>query len=271
MLVETMAHLIVERERAVKRVSIKVQIARRASERADGLLDAPGARKEDEDITLGRILHRLSDELGDRRGEIIARLDVLDLDGEGAPLTDDLGCVEITADGVSLQGCRHHHEQQFLAYRADLLEHGQREIGMHAALVKLVEDDAADILEQRISVQPSKQHPLGDDLEASVFANAAIEPDAIADLVAEALFSLASDARGDRARGDAARLQHEDLLIIGDQIARVEQRWGKSGGLPRAGWRLEHDLAVSFQGLDDVLEDIVDGQMAQGLSPAQVL
>ena len=80
------------------------------------------------------------------------------------------------------------------------------------ALVKFVENDGAEVGEQRIVLQPRRQHAFGHDQQPRVGAEAALETDLPADLAAERPAALGGDARGDRARGDAAWLQQDDAV-----------------------------------------------------------
>ena len=81
---------------------------------------------------------------------------------------------------------------------------------MHAALVELVEDDRSEIREQRILLQARRQHALGRDEQTRRGAEPALEADLPADLAADRPAALVGDARGDRARGDAPRLQQNE-------------------------------------------------------------
>ena len=58
------------------------------------------------------------------------------------------------------------------------------EVGVDAALVKLVEDEGAEAGEQRILLQPGGQDPFGRDEQLRVAVNG-VEPDLPSDLVAE--------------------------------------------------------------------------------------
>ena len=62
----------------------------------------------------------------------------------------------------------------------------QAEVGVHAALVELVEDDRRNVREQRILLQARGQHALGGDEHARVGREAALEPDVPADFARRA-------------------------------------------------------------------------------------
>ena len=102
---------------------------------------------------------------------------------------------------------------QIVARAPGLPRQRDREIGVDAALVKLVEDDGAEVGEQRIALQPRGQDAFGDDEQPRVGAEAALEADLPADLAAERPAALVGDPRGDRARGDAPRLQQDDGTV----------------------------------------------------------
>ena len=68
------------------------------------------------------------------------------------------------ASGLGRERRRHHDELQLRPRLAlQLAHHGQRQVGVEAALVELVEDDHADALEERVGLQHAHEQPLGDD------------------------------------------------------------------------------------------------------------
>ena len=88
-----------------------------------------------------------------------------------------------------------------------------REIGVNASLVELVEDDGGEVGEQRIALQPRGQDAFGDDQQPGVGAEAAVETHLPADLAANRPAAFFGDARGNRPRGDAARLQQDERTV----------------------------------------------------------
>ena len=118
---------------------------------------------------------------------------------------------------------RHHDDAQVVARAPRLARQRDRQIGVDAALVELVEDDRREIGEQRIGLQPRGQDAFGDDEQAGVGAEAAVEAHLPADLAAERPAALVGDPRGDRARRHATRLQQDDRAV-GDQRRRDARR-----------------------------------------------
>ena len=117
---------------------------------------------------------------------------------------------------------------QIVARAPRLPRQRDREIGVDAALVKLVEDDGAEVGEQRIALQPRGQDAFGHDEQPRVGGEAALEADLPADLAAERPAAFVGDARGDRARGDAARLQQDDRTV-GRERRRNTRRLAGAG------------------------------------------
>ena len=83
----------------------------------------------------------------------------------------------------------------------------EAEVGVEAALVKLVEDEKADAVERRIALQAAREHAFGDDLDARARADARVATHAIADRLANALRRAAGPggARRRASRVAAAR------------------------------------------------------------------
>ena len=95
-----------------------------------------------------------------------------------------------------------------------------REVGVDAAFVKLVEDDGVEIGEQRIGLQAAPSARLRSlPAAGSSRAEAALEADLPADLVAERPAALVGDTCGHGARGHAARLQ-QNHRAVGEQRRR---------------------------------------------------
>jgi hypothetical protein len=122
----------------------------------------------------------------------------------------------------------------------------EADVSLQVALVELVEDHAGDTLERGVVLQHSGQDALGDDLDARARADAGLEARAIADAFAVGFPEQPGHAPGDRARGDAARLQHHDAPVLPPR--RIEQHQRHQGALAGPGRGLEHGLAATGQG-----------------------
>jgi hypothetical protein len=123
----------------------------------------------------------------------------------------------------------------------------ETDVRVQAALVELVEDHGRDAAERRIALQHPREYAFRDDLEARRRAHACLQPHAVADGRARALAERRGHPRGDGSRGEAARLEQDDLLAARPRL--LEQRERHDGALARAGRRDEHRvLAVGQRG-----------------------
>ena len=128
---------------------------------------------------------------------------------------------------------------------------------MHAALVEFVEDDRAERREQRIGLQPRRQHAFGRDEKPRARAEAALEPDLPADLAADGPASFICDAPRDGTRHHAARLKQHHGPIVG-------KRRRNAGRLPRAGLCGDDDGARAADTIEDGVEVRVDRKRNHG-------
>ncbi len=143
---------------------------------------------------------------------------------------DDLGA-QPAGEALGLDGRAHRDERQIGAPRyAQVQEQREREVPFEVALVHLVEDDRTDIGQLRVAQEPPGEHALGHEDEARRWAHHLLEAHRVADRLAGALAQLLCDAERRHLRGDAAWLQHEDLLARRDG---VEQRSGHARRLAR--------------------------------------
>ena len=107
-----------------------------------------------------------------------------------------------------------------------------RDIGIHAALVKLVDHDGSESREQRVALQARAQHAFGRDQEAGVAGEAALEPDLPSDLEADRPAALVRNPARDGSRRHPPRLQKDERPV-------VNKRRRNARGLPCA--RLRRD------------------------------
>ena len=150
---------------------------------------APGRKTS---TSPGSVRHRLQrhprracfDRLRPRLTPAGAAADVVRVDVERAPggAHDDRAVAEQSRDGRAVERGRHHQQAQVVA-QVPLRVERQREaeVGLQVALVELVEDHAADVLERRIVLQQARQDAFGDDFDARRGTDARLEPRAIAD------------------------------------------------------------------------------------------
>lgn len=178
------------------------------------------------------------------RSGVDRSLNVFDCDREGASggFEDRRGLFilrEVLRNGGGVQRGGHDDDTQV---RPDgglhFAQHGQGQVGVDAALVKLVEHDAAHAFKEGVVLQPAGEDAFGQDMQPRGFADLALEADGVADFFAEAPAAFAGDARGAGARGDAAGLQHQQRLPAHER--GVEQGGGDARGLARAGRGDDH-------------------------------
>ncbi len=134
------------------------------------------------------------------------------------------------------------HEQQlerFIAQQNARIE-GQRQgqIGVQAALVKFVEDHQTHAFKGWIVLQATRKDAFGDDFDAGVRPDLAVQPDAIADGFANLLAQLAGQALSRRTGRQPARFEHDDRLPAEPWLVQQGQR--HSGGLAGTGRSFEH-------------------------------
>ena len=132
------------------------------------------------------------------------------------------------------------------------------EVGLQPALVQLVEDHAADALERRIVLQHAQEQAVGHDLDARARADLAVEPHAIAHRLADRLAERRRHAPRRRARGQPARLLHDDLAT--PEPRRIEQRQRHARRLAGAGRGDQHGGIALGQHRLQARQALVDGE-----------
>ena len=110
--------------------------------------------------------------------------------------------------------------------------------------------------EQRILLEARGQDALGDDQQARVGGEAALEAHVPPHLAAECPALLVRDAPRHGARGDAPRLQHE-------HAAGVDQRRRHARGLARARRGNQHRCAPRSQNAPELGDGGLDGQCVE--------
>ena len=150
-------------------------------------------------------------------------------------------------DSRRVERRRHHEDAQVLAhFRLRFQAQRQAEIGVEAALVKLVEDHHRDAFERGVALQPAREDSFRHDLDARALAGARFQPRAKADGLTDRFAEHLRHARRDGARGETARLEHHDLA--GARRLLGEQRKRDACRLARAGRRLQDDIRVRGDG-----------------------
>ena len=124
--------------------------------------------------------------------------------------------------------------------------------------MELVEQHRRDALQRGIVEDHAREHALGDDLDARARANEALQAHAQADGLADLLAQARGHARGRRARGEAARLEHDDLARLRERL--VEQRERNPRRLAGARRGDQHRARRGPQGLGQARQRLVDRQ-----------
>ena len=127
---------------------------------------------------------------------------------------DDRTAAEKRGHGRGVERRRHDDDPEVVAGAPGLLRKRDGEIGVNAALVELVEHDGPEIREQRILLQPRRQHAFGRDEQLRSRTESALEADLPADLLADRPPAFRRDALRDGARGHAARLQQDQRAVV---------------------------------------------------------
>jgi hypothetical protein len=154
------------------------------------VIDLSLAREKDEHVARGG----LRQDLQDRRGAAVdgrlrgARL-VVDHGDRVRPRVHlyDGAVVQEPRDRAGIEGRRHDQDLEVGARVAShLREHRERQVGVQAPLVHLVEHDHGRALEERVRLESAREQTLGDHLDTGRGAGAVLEAHAVPDLVAQA-------------------------------------------------------------------------------------
>ncbi|MGC3968142.1 MAG: hypothetical protein QM775_12465 [Pirellulales bacterium] len=224
--------LLVQRHVAVEREQspiVAVGIVREQLFRAANLADAG---QKHENVPHGLFGNRTR-AAGRLPFDGVIRREFLILDGHRkcpAQTFDRRAIAQITRDRGRGERGRHHDDAQVgTHFAAHATNHGERQVGIEAPLVELVEDHGGDVFQKRIVLQPAEEHAFGANQKPGTSRRAAFEADLIADFVAHFGAAFFRDAHGSRTSGHAARLQEDDLPAT---LAAIEFRQAglKHGG-----------------------------------------
>ena len=139
--------------------------------------------------------------------------------------TSDLGLPERAGDGLGVERGGEDEEPQLGAHFAlDVTAEGEREVGVEAALMELVEEDHRGVGEHRVGEYAPREEPLGEDKDAGAGRLATFEADMVADGLADVLAEQVGHAPCGGAGGHAAGFQEENLLAGGDAVGEVAEK-----------------------------------------------
>jgi hypothetical protein len=219
------------------------------------------ARQEAQDVAFV-VRDRVPQHLGRLKLErqLGAARHVMGRDVMSAALGADDGRIpEQRREPAQIESRRHDQKPEVLAQRLLALEQeGETEIGVEAALVELVEYDAADPLERGVVLNHPREDSLRDHLDAGGAAHPCLDPGPKAHGATHVFPEQLRHAARDRARCDAAGLEHENLGA--PEPPGVAQGERDDGALARPGRCMQQHPRTRRQGVDQGGERGDDGK-----------
>ena len=247
------------RECAVQRHHLRAVPSGDLVDLASRLIDLPRARKEAEHVADVLAQHTLDHAREGRvRGVLDGQRVGIARDGQ------DRAVVEEARYRSGIDGGRHHQHAQVVACQPRLPNQREAQIGMHAALVELVEDDRGDIGQQRVLLQARGQDAFGREEHACLAAEARFEAHVPAHLATERPALLLGDAPRQGPRGGPPRLQHQDRAVGGQHRRHAGRLAGTRCGH-------QHGSASCPQVVAQGHEHRIDGQRQHGVIIVLVL
>ena len=169
---------------------------------------------------------------------------------------DDRTTIEVCGDGSRVEGRRHDDKPQVGTRQPGLFGERDAEVGVDAALVKLVEHDRAKSAKERILHQPGRENALGCKEHDGVGSELPLKADVPAHLGTKRPSLLDSHARGQAAGGNTARLQHDHWPVD-------SKRWRHTRRLAGARRCCHDDGARVTSAREDLRDEAVDRQWNQ--------
>src|SRR2546423_15122210 len=114
------------------------------------------------------------------------------------------------------------------------------------ALVEFVEKNRGNAAQLRVLNQLAEQDSFGDETNAGARGGNVLEPDLVADFIAEPALSFARDARCEKAGGEPARLEDDDLTVA--EKAVIEEDLRDLGGFSGTSRRLDDEAGMGGEG-----------------------
>ena len=248
---------------AVQRNERESFLRARGTKRVDGGVDLAHAWHEHEDVAR---LARIDDALDGIRRLIALRpvvrcVEVIDFHREALAFGDENRAItEISGHRLGIERGGHHHDLEIGPLGLlKLLYQRERDVAHQVALVELVEEEHAHVGQRAVVLEPAQQDAFGHETDARAESGLVVETDLVADFPAEFDITLPGDTRSHRAGSDAARLQHDDLLLPGE--AGIEQHLRHLRGLAGAGRRDQHEAVARAHGAEDAGVDLPDGKI----------
>lgn len=127
-----------------------------------------------------------------------------------------------------------------------------------------VEDYRADAGQRRSGEEPAFEHALRDVEDAGCGGRDVLEAHGVAHRLADGLAAFLGDVARGEARGEPPWFRDQDLA----RDTRIEERAGDARRLARAGFRRQNERRRTLERADDLGQDWVDGERAQGGEPS---
>ena len=185
---------------------------------------------------------------------------IASIDREHSPLAlDDRRIGQQRRDPGAVQGGRHDEQAEVVAQDAlDVAREGQAQIGVQAALVKLVEQHRRDPVQAGVVENHARENTLGDDLDPGPGRDLRLQTDSETHRLADGFTQVGRHARRSRAGGQAPGFQDDDLALLDPRLS--QERQGNDGRFARAGRRDQHGRLRSKQRRLERGQDILDRQ-----------
>ena len=183
-----------------------------AAQAVGGFADVALAGEEDEDV-VAPVLVEFGDGADDgvRRVLLFTRRTVADFHRIGAPTDVQYRrAAEVRGEFFRVDGCRGDDDFEVGTARGEAVQVAEEEVDIEAALVRLIDNDDFVLREVRVGKGFGEQHAVGHQLDDGGVAGFFVKTHLVANGITERRIELLGDARGDAARGDAARLRMGD-------------------------------------------------------------
>jgi hypothetical protein len=184
----------------------------------------------------------------------------------GLALRNQNGAVaKVFGDRFGFQrGGHDHHAQVGPAGLLQTLDQRQRDVAQKVALVKLIEQHGADVLQRRVVLQPAQQHALGHEANSRAQAGVVFKTNLVADFPAQRAVPLPSHPRRHRAGRHAPGLQDNDAPAA--QPA-VQQHLRHLRRLARSGRGNQNQAIALAERLHDLTVNLPDRKRSLHAQP----
>ena len=244
--------LVGEREAAKERQYVGVaQLF--AAQAVGGFADVALAGEEDEDV-VASVLVEFGDGADDgvRGVFVFARRAVADFHRIRPPAdVQHRGAAEVGGEFFRVDGRRGDDDFEVGTARCEAVQVAEEEVDIEAALVRLIDDDDFVLREEGVAEGFGEEQAVGHQLDDGAVAGFFVKTHLVANGITERRIELLGDARGDAARGDAARLRMGDGAACAE--AEGETKLRQLCRLPRTGFAADDDDLVFADEAEDVV------------------